>query len=220
MVAVRAPLPQAVRMIPLLAAFFAASTCAAAQDAADDLRCIPAAANWRAAASEDDRRRVRRWRTAWEEALEDARTGPDAAEIAREGALLEPDAALRDPLPPAGDYHCRTIKIGTPGYSDLTYVAYPPFRCRIGVEAGRVTFTKLTGSQRPIGRLFADNERRLIFLGTMQLGDETRAYRYGIDAERDLAGILERVGERRWRLVFPYPHFESLLDVIELTPAG
>jgi hypothetical protein len=52
----------------------------------------------------------------------------------------------------------------------------------------------------------------------MQLGDETRAYQYGIDAERDLAGILERVGDQRWRLVFPYPHFESLLDVIELTP--
>jgi hypothetical protein len=146
------------------------------------------------------------------------RSGEHAAELAREGALLEPDAALRDPMPPPGEYNCRTIKLGTPGDSSLTYIAYPAFRCRIAIQGDRVTFTKLTGSQRPIGRLFRDNERRLIFLGTMQLGDETRAFGYGIDRERNLAGMLERVGERRWRLVFPYPHFESLLDVIELTP--
>jgi len=28
---------------------------------------------------------------------------------------------------------------------------------------------------------------------------------------------VERVGDKRWRLVFPYPQFESILDVIELT---
>ena len=49
-------------------------------------------------------------------------------------------------------------------------------------------------------------------------GDEARALRYSRDEERDLIGIIERVGERRWRMVFPRPHFESLLDVIELTP--
>ena len=41
---------------------------------------------------------------------------------------------------------------------------------------------------------------------------------YGRDRERDLAGWVERVGDRRWRLIFPYPHFESTLDVIELVP--
>ena len=207
----------------LLAASLAPSACAAGQEPAGpdltgpEAACQPAAANWRNTATEDDRRRLRDWREAFEEALEDAR-GANGAEIGREAALLEPDAALRDPTPPPGDYDCRTIKLGTPTDSALTYVAYPVFRCRIGVDGNRVTFTKLNGSQRPIGRLFADNDRRLIFLGTMQLGDERRAYQYGIDRERDLAGILERVGERRWRLVFPYPHFESLLDVIELTP--
>ena len=30
----------------------------------------------------------------------------------------------------------------------------------------------------------------------------------------------ERVGERRWRLVFPYPHFESMVDVLELIPVA
>jgi Domain of unknown function (DUF4893) len=58
----------------------------------------------------------------------------------------------------------------------------------------------------------------MIFLGTMILGDETRALRYSRDRERDLIGIIERVGPGRWRMTFPRPRYESLLDVIELTP--
>ena len=52
----------------------------------------------------------------------------------------------------------------------------------------------------------------------MVLGDETIAYKYGRDPERDLAGWIERIGERRWRMILPYPHYESTLDVIELVP--
>ena len=87
------------------------------------------------------------------------------------------------------------------------------------MASGRLHFTKLTGSQRPVGTLFPDNGRRMVFLGTLMLGDETRALRYGRDRERNLIGVVERVGPNRWRIAFPYPHFESLLDVIELVPA-
>jgi len=206
-------------MLSFLIALAAGSACAAAQGAPDSGPCpvAGAAADWRTIATADDRRRLRQWRDAWIEALAQARGGGHEADIAAEGALLEPDSALTGPMPPPGDYDCRTIKLGSP--SDLLpYVAYPAFLCRIAVDGDRVAFTKLTGSQRPIGRLFADAERRLVFLGTMQLGDERRAYRYGDDRERNLAAVLERVGDRRWRLVFPYPHHESLVDVIELTP--
>jgi hypothetical protein len=58
----------------------------------------------------------------------------------------------------------------------------------------------------------------MVFLGTLQLGDETRSLEYGHDRDRDVAGFLERVGERRWRLVLPYPAFESTTDIIELIP--
>ncbi len=218
MVAVAAALAQAAAMSALILAFLLASSpCAAAQDSGGAARCLPVREDWRTIATEDDRRRLREWRDAWQDALDDAQAA-HGAEIAGQAALLEPDAALARPVPPAGDYDCRTIKLGTPSDDSLTYVAYPAFRCRISVENGTMRFTKLNGSQRPIGRLFNDNDRRLIFLGTMQLGDETRAYRYGLDRERDLAGVLERIGDGRWRLVFPYPHHESLLDVIELTP--
>ena len=202
----------------LIAAVLAA--CAATQDASSaEPACDPAILSWRASATEDDRRRLRDWREAWTMALDQARAGGHGADLAREGVLLEPDAALPDPTPPPGNYDCRTIKLGT-STDLLVYVAYPSFHCRIAAEGDHLTFTKLDGSQRPIGRLFTDIDRRLIFLGTMQLGDEGRAYQYGIDEERDLIGLLERVGDRRWRLVFPYPHFESLVDVIELTPAA
>ena len=99
-------------------------------------------------------------------------------------------------------------------------IAYPFFDCRISAGGGPMDFVKLTGSQRPVGRLFPDSDRRLVFLGTLQLGDEQGVLRYGRDQDRDMIGLLERIGERRWRLVFPYPHFESLVDVIELVPAS
>ena len=94
-------------------------------------------------------------------------------------------------------------------------------RGRIGTAGGEavVSLVKLDGSQRPVGTIFADTTSRAIFLGTMELGDETRAMRYGHDANRDMAGLIERIGAQRWRVVLPYPRFESLLDVVELVPA-
>jgi hypothetical protein len=179
---------------------------------------VPAAGQWRAVATPGDRERVRKWRNAWVRALSQARASGHGPALAAEGALLQPDAALKGASPPAGDYRCRTIKLGSRSEGGLTYVAYPPFECRIGPGEGARDFVKRTGSQRPIGRLFPDNDRRLIFLGTLQLGDETGSLRYGHDRHRDMVGLLERVDERRWRLVFPSPAYESQLDVLELLP--
>ncbi|HEX6376068.1 MAG TPA: DUF4893 domain-containing protein [Allosphingosinicella sp.] len=179
---------------------------------------VPAAASWRAVATAYDRERMRKWRTAWVRALAKAQAGGHASEVASEGVLLDPDAALKTAAPPTGDYRCRTLKLGGQSEGLLDYVAYPHFDCRITAGAGAMDFVKLTGSQRPVGRLFADSDRRLIFLGTLQLGDERGILRYGHDRQRDMIGLLERVGERRWRLAFPYPAFESTLDVIELVP--
>ncbi|HMJ93652.1 MAG TPA: DUF4893 domain-containing protein [Allosphingosinicella sp.] len=181
----------------------------------------PAVANWRNVATSSDRGRLRDWRDAWTRGLAAARAS-NGAEIGAEGLLLDPDAALTDVAPPPGDYRCRTLKIGARSEGLLDYVAYPAFKCRIepaGPE-GTMGFTKLSGSQRPIGRLFPDRERRMIFLGTNQLGDEKGIMRYGRDTDRDMVALLERIGDRRWRLVFPYPHFESVVDVIELIPSS
>ena len=202
--------------LSLLAA--AALVPAAIAAARDEVVPIRAGTDWRQVATEDDRNRVRQWRDTWTDALAQAnRSHADA--IAAGGALFEPDTALPGAQPPPGDYACRTVKLGRPRLGGmLDYVEYPVFRCRIAESGGRLHFTKLTGSQRPVGTIFPDNGRRMIFLGTLVLGDETRALRYSRDRERDMIGIIERVGDNRWRLVFPRPNFESLLDVIELTP--
>lgn len=182
---------------------------------------VPAAAEgWRSVATDYDRERARKWRTAWVRALAQARASGHSAEIAGEGVLLEPDSALRGVAPPPGDYRCRVLKIGGQSEGLLDYVAYPYFDCRISGGGGPMDFVKLTGSQRPVGRLLPDSDRRMVFLGTLQLGDERGNLRYGHDRQRDMIGLLERIGERRWRLAFPYPAFESTLDVIELVPKG
>jgi hypothetical protein len=174
--------------------------------------------NWRSLVTDDDRTRIRHWRDAWTEALAQALPA-NAAAIAREGPLLDPDAALAGARLPAGDYRCRTIKLGAQTAGHAVFTVYEPRLCRIGAEGARLHLTILEGPQRPIGILFPDAGRRMIFLGTLQLGDEALAYRYSRDRERDMVGLLERIGDHRWRLVLPHPHFESLLDVIELVPA-
>lgn len=167
-----------------------------------------------------DRNRLREWRVSWIEALARARSSGSGSEIAAQGALLLPDVRLSDPLPPPGDYRCRVFKLGAKGSGGLNYVAYPYFACRLERDGALLRFEKMTGSQRPVGRIFPDPTGRPVFLGTLMLGDETRPIAYGRDQGRDLAGFVDRVGDRQWRLVLPLPAFESMVDVIELVPTA
>ena len=172
--------------------------------------------DWRAVATEDDRRRLR---DAFVTALDSARAAGHGADIDREGVLLQPDAALgRGPIP-NGTYRCRTIKVGAKSPGLLGYVAYQPFTCRVRQERDLQGFAKLTGSQRQIGLIFPGDALRQVFLGTLVLGDEARAMQYGSDRERDVAAFVERIGPNRWRMIMPWPHFESQMDVLELVPA-
>ncbi len=176
--------------------------------------------DWRSVASTADRKRISNWRTAWVAALRAARAAGYGDDLVARRALFDPDAALPNPYIPPGNYRCRTTKLGAKSAGLLDYVAYGWFSCRVAAEQDIFSFTKLSGSQRPVGLLFDDNDRRQVFLGTLQLGDESGIIDYGIDGERDMAGLVERIGANHWRLVLPYPAFESLLDVIEITPTA
>lgn len=177
--------------------------------------------SWREAATQADHDRLRRARAAWTKAIGQARTAGHSADLAALGAMIDPDLALEGVAPPPGRYRCRTVKIGAKSPGMLDYVAYPAFDCVILADAsGRLRFEKTGGSQRPKGMLWADDHRRMIFLGTMELGDEQAPMAYGSDRARDLAGILEKVGPARWRLALPWPHWESNLDLIELVPSN
>src|SRR5437764_12785068 len=67
---------------------------------------------WREVATADDRERLRDWRKSFTDALDAAKKSGHSAEIAREGALLDPDAALGSGAIPNGMYRCRVIKLG------------------------------------------------------------------------------------------------------------
>jgi hypothetical protein len=175
--------------------------------------------NWHEVATPKDRERLRDWRKAFVGALGAARLAGHGVEIAREGTLLEPDAALGGGPIPSGLYRCRVIKLGAKSEGMLDYVSYPAFNCRIEPQNGLQKFTKLTGSQRQVGLIFPGDAMRQVFLGTLVLGDEQGAMQYGQDEMRNVAGFVERFGANRWRLVMPRPHFESQMDVMELVPA-
>lgn len=174
--------------------------------------------DWRVVVTAPDRQRLKDWRKTFVEALAAARKAGYAEQIAREGALLEPDAALAGGHIPDGTYRCRVIKLGAKSDGLLDYVSYPGFTCRIRPENGLQLFKKLTGSQRPVGIIFPGDAVRQVFLGALVLGDERGALQYGTDNTRDIAGFVERIGPARWRLIMPEPHFESKLDVLELVP--
>jgi hypothetical protein len=176
---------------------------------------------WKEVATADDRQRIADWRTTFVAALDDAKKAGYSAEIAREGVLLDPDAALGPPAIPNGMFRCRIIKIGAkPDSGSRHYVSNPPFLCRVKPTRGLQRFNRFGGAQRYVGLIFPGDAVRQIFLGTLVLGDETRAPQYSQDELRDIAGYIERIGPNRWRLVMPRPHFESQLDVMELVPVS
>lgn len=181
----------------------------------------PVLMDWRGIITTNDRDRYVRVDAAWSLALEQARRLRGSGDLDSLGDLIDPDAARPNVAPPAGDYRCRTVKLGSQGGEQgLGYVVYGWFACRIEQTPRGLRFTKLTGSQRPAGLFFPENDRQMVMLGSMALASEPAANSYGQRPERDLVAIVERIGERRWRLVVPWPQNESNLDLIELVPAA
>jgi hypothetical protein len=178
----------------------------------------PKSEAWKAIATADDQDRLARLGLAWQEALDDAKKS-NAADIRREGKLLLPRSALARPAPTPGSYNCRLIKLGKATPKSKAFESFKPFFCYVEVEGDLLTIVKQTGSQRPAGRLWEDDDStRLIFLGSLALGNEDQPLAYGDDPKRNMAGVLERIGPFKWRLVIPWPQSTSKMDVFELTP--
>lgn len=175
---------------------------------------------WKEIATDADEQRLARVGLAWQDALQDAQRG-FGREIEAEGALLRPRAALARPAPTPGSYYCRLIKLGKANARAVAFERFKPFFCYVEVEGDLLTIVKQTGSQRPAGRLWEDDRPdRLIFLGSLALGSEEQPMAYNEDSKRDMAGVLERIGPFKWRLVIPWPQSTSKLDVFELTPVA
>jgi len=175
-------------------------------------------ASWREVATPHDRERLRGWRSAWMEGLAAARAGGGAEVISADPALFDPDRSRDGALPPPGAYRCRVVKLGVAAAHGFFRSGWG--QCRVEAEGALLRLSRTDGMQRPTGLIFADGNGRAIFLGTMVLSDERRALGYGVDDARDLIGLVERIGEARWRVALPYPRFQSTLDVVELVPAA
>lgn len=170
---------------------------------------------WGAVITNEDRVRLREWRTAWIEGLTSARGEGFTADIAREGALLDPDAARTAPEIPDGNYRCRTIKLGRKTGFGKAFRIEPVADCYLRGGHFRVT----QGVQRLNGHVWHYDGTRLIFLGAIEVSDERASIPYARDKERDAMGLLDKVGPDRWRMALPRPSWESQTDVVEITPA-
>ena len=176
---------------------------------------------WQRIANAADTDRIARLGVAWRVALGEARARGDLEEVKQEGRLLNPAAALPRPAPTPGSYSCRLVKLGSVKSRAAAFERFKPFFCYVEVEGDLLTIVKQTGSQRPAGRLWDDDvPTRLVYLGSLALGDEDQPKAYGEDPKRDMAGVVERIAPFVWRLVIPFPRNNAKLDVYELTPVA
>ena len=187
-------------------------------DAAPAETAAPATDDWRKVVSNTDEGLLGRLDDAWRLARIEAEEDGYSAQVEKLGPLGDPNAArVGRSQPGPGSYRCRTIKMGTRDGGTLAYVDYPFFACRVELTpGGDLILTKTTGSQRFQGRLYPDADSRLVYVGTQAWGDERGFPAYGAQPERDQAGVVERIGENRWRVVIPWPKQESKLDLIEI----
>ena len=173
---------------------------------------------WKAVATPADQDRLARLGLAWQEALEEAKRS-NPGDVAKEGKLLLPRSGLSRPDPTPGSYNCRMITLGKATARGKAFESFKPFFCYVQVEGDQLTIVKQTGSQRPSGRLWEDDDpNRMIFLGSLALASDDQPLAYGDDPKRNMAGVLERIAPFRWRLVIPWPQSDSKLNVFELTP--
>ncbi len=170
---------------------------------------------WRAIVSTEDAARLAGLPESWKNALAAARRYQK--QIAGEGDLLVPDAARNHAAPPPGSYRCRLVKLGTAIGREPAFRVFSDFFCYIRGDDNNLFFTKQTGSELPGGWLHPDGNNRFVMTGAKQRpGGETLVY--GSEPERDLVGVVERIGPFRWRLVLPWRGTDPGLDVYELTP--
>ena len=177
----------------------------------------PRDVNWRRVATPQDRTRLRQWRQSWMAAVDRVKADGAADQLVNEPQLYDPDRMLTDAGLAEGRYRCRMTKLGGRDPAAAAVAVRDWTQCRVEMSAGRRTLS-IDGAQRLHGYLFDQDDTRQVFLGTLAFEDETRAMRYGRDAKRDTAGFVERIGTARWRLILPFPAFESTLDIIEIVP--
>lgn len=160
--------------------------------------------------TEADKARLAHHDSVREAALKEARESRNAEDIATLEQILAKVPVSFEGFDMEGLWQCRTIKAG--GLASL--VVYDWFRCRVTDDGSGWTLVKETGSQRTKGRFFTDSDTRLTYLGSFFVSGDSPPP-YGSGPETDQAGYAYRTGEAEWRIEFPLPARESVLDILE-----
>ncbi len=197
------------------------------------LAAQPAASSWQGRIQPEDRPRMAGLWSAWTRSLADIQAAGGRAAVEALGPVAIPpveplpgrrvniDAAT---LPAPGAYRCRTIRLGSrddgwPRDGVLPLQTGNWGACRIGPGHGQpLALTMAEGEQRVSGGLWPDGDR-MVFLGALSLATETGRRGYGDDPDRDHLGVLRAIGPDHWRLELPWPRWQSVLLLIEITSA-
>ena len=175
---------------------------------------------WRAVASPADEDRIDRLETLWTEAVEEARQKGFRRRIGSDAALLSPGGGLPRAAPAPGSYRCKAFRIGSARAGAPAYAAGRQGFCFVGVQEDRLSLTSEVPAAR-YGGHFWETERsgRLVFLGAAMPSGSRVAPAYGTVPGADVVGLIERLGEFRYRLVIATPADAQKLAVFELIAA-
>ncbi|MEP7454793.1 DUF4893 domain-containing protein [Phyllobacterium sp. SB3] len=159
-----------------------------------------------------DKARLESYETIKKQALDEAKTDGNAANVAELDKIFTAAAlSFNEDFDMTGDWQCRTTKLG----KTTPLVIYSWFKCRVTDDGSGWMLEKISGSQRTKGRFFTESDTRLTYLGSGYIaGDQPK--KYGAGADTDEVGYTYKTSKDSFRIEFPAPARESLLDVLEL----
>lgn len=170
---------------------------------------------WRGVASARDSAALDGIAGRWDKALAAARAAGLARRVAAEGALLVRGSGLPRAAPAPGSYRCRQIRLGA-----RKWTAPAQGYCYVGVEGGQLSLATELRGLRLGGYLWEPKGgTRLVFLGAAVPPGGRSAPAYGDDPAADIAGLVERIGEFRYRVALPDPAPGGGLTVVEMVAA-
>ena len=145
-------------------------------------------------------------------AVSEAKKGGGLTDVKQlDEILAKPRLPFNQDFDLTGNWKCRTTKLG----NESKLVIYSWFKCRVTDDGSGWMLEKTSGSQRTKGRFYTESDNRLTYLGVGYVaGEKPRNYSVGPDV--DQVGYVYRTAKNEFRIEFPAPARESVMDILEL----